>query len=178
MLPRLRVAGVGHPGDQRVRAGDAVHPVHEVERVDEPGDPYRRGHGQQDARYRRVHRQHEQPRNDGTSRRLERQTARSRQPAQVIDEAEHAEETDRGRERGSCPAAGHGHGRQQPHGDREAAAPRRRDAVRRTPGGGVDGVQAPKQRDRYWFRRDDDRAAAGHRVESTVGCHTWMLSDL
>ena len=95
----------------------------------------------------------------------------------VHDEAEHGKETDCGRERGTCPAAGDGHGHQQPHGDREAAAPRRRDAVRRTPGGGVDGVQAPQKRDRYWFRRDDDRAAAGHRVKSPVRCHTWILAD-
>ena len=57
-------------------------------------------------RYRRVHRQDEQPRDDGTPGGLERQPADSGQPAQVVDEAEHAEETDRGRERGTCARCG------------------------------------------------------------------------
>jgi hypothetical protein len=117
-------ARVGHAADQGVRPGNAVHAVHEVERVDESGDPHGREDGQPGPHgWRQREPAYQRGGDDGAAGPLECQPPADRQPAQVLSQPDQAEcgHCDRERRRGR-PADEH-RGHQQSGGDRRSATP-------------------------------------------------------
>jgi len=149
-----------------VRGGDAVDPVHDVERVDEPGDPD--GHGHRQAG---PHRRDDQRGDRGAPGPLQHQAAAGGQRAHVVGEAEQAEKGDRDHERATRPAAGQPHSHHQPQRDGDAAAPRGGHVVGGARAGNVDRGEAAQQRDRDRLGHDNDGTTAHHGAGDVVASH-------
>jgi hypothetical protein len=153
-----------------MRPGDAVDPVHEVEGVHEARQPHRDGQGDHgEDGHRQVQPSGQRPGDERAPGHLQDQPPAGRQPAQVINQAEDAEEGDRGAERQRLtrraghwvcePLACECRGHHQAERDRGTAATRRGYRVRRPVPRHVDHHEPAQQGDRQWFGHYDDRAA-------------------
>jgi hypothetical protein len=137
-------AGVGHATDQGMRCGDTVHAVHEVECVDDPGDPDGAGGSEnRKSGRRRLYQADEQAGRHDAGGALKRDPLANRQPVQIFGQPDRGENDHRDteRRRGRTVQQERGHG--QPGGDRGAAAARCGHGVRRPQAGNVDRRRAP-----------------------------------
>lgn len=128
--PRPKAA-VGHSTGQCMRRRDAVHAIHEVESVHDPGDPHGDGCGE-DAQpdWRRLQRADEYAGGDGARGALEHEPLAHRQPAEILGQPDRGEERDRDAERRGWDAVHERRGHDESGGDRHAAAPRCGNGVR------------------------------------------------
>ena len=122
-----------------------------------------------------MQRRDEEGGDTGAADALQDQAADGGQAAQIIDEAQGPEEADRRAERHGRGSANQGHGHQQPDHDRETAAARRRDGVRRPGARHVYGGQPAQQGDGQRLRGQDDNAAAHDGPRDLVPPTEWML---
>jgi hypothetical protein len=124
-------AAVGHATDQGMRRRDAVHAIHEVESVHDPGDPHGDGCGE-DAQpdRRRLQRADKHASGDGACGALEHEPLAHRQPVEILGQPDRREERDRDAECGGWDAVHERRGHDESGGDRHAAAPRCGNGVR------------------------------------------------
>jgi hypothetical protein len=143
-------AGISHATDQGMGGRDAVHAIHEVEGVHDPGDPEGtyRNENRQPARCR-LHWADKQAGGHDARRALQREPLANRQAVQIVSEPDGGEKCDRDTERRRRHTVHQCGGHDKSGGNRDAAAPRCWNGVRRPQAGGVHHGRPPQQRDRH-----------------------------